>query len=68
MRDINLISKQVVDASFYIHSKLGTGLMASVYETILAKGLKAVETLTRGHAKQLLTYLNLRALAPLREK
>lgn len=32
----NEIAKQVVDAAFKIHTKLGPGLLESVYETILA--------------------------------
>jgi len=40
MRDINVISGQIVDASLYIHSKLGPGLLESVHETILSKGLE----------------------------
>lgn len=40
MNDINLISGQVVDAAFHIHSKLGPGLLESVYEVILAKELE----------------------------
>ncbi|MDR1190883.1 MAG: GxxExxY protein [Verrucomicrobiales bacterium] len=99
MKELNLITGQIVDAAFHIHSKLGPGLLESVYEIILAKELekrglrverqkaapiefegmrfdegfradlivknavvvelKSVEILTRGHAKQLLTYLKL---------
>ncbi len=32
----NEISKEVVDAAFKIHTKLGPGLPESVYETVLA--------------------------------
>jgi len=35
----NEIAKGIVDASFAIHSKLGPGLLESVYETILADEL-----------------------------
>jgi GxxExxY protein len=38
--DLNQISGQIVDAAFYIHSKLGPGLLESVYEVILAKELE----------------------------
>ena len=36
----NPISKEVVDAAFKIHSKLGPGLLESVYEVILAYELR----------------------------
>jgi GxxExxY protein len=32
----NTISREIVDAAYRIHSKLGPGLLESVYETILA--------------------------------
>jgi GxxExxY protein len=32
----NEISKQIVDAAFKIHTKLGPGLLESVYEAVLA--------------------------------
>lgn len=40
MRPINEISGEIVDAAFHIHSKLGPGLLESVYEVILAKELE----------------------------
>jgi len=36
----NEISKKVVDAAFKIHTKLGPGLLESVYEIVLAYELK----------------------------
>jgi len=36
----NEIAKEVVDAAFYIHTKLGPGLLESVYETVLAAVLQ----------------------------
>ena len=36
----NAISKEIVDAIYKIHSKLGPGLLESVYEVILAHELK----------------------------
>lgn len=36
---LNKLSGQIVDAAFHIHSKLGPGLLESVYEAILAKEL-----------------------------
>ena len=35
----NKIAKEVVDAAFAIHSKLGPGLLESVYEVLLADEL-----------------------------
>lgn len=37
----NQISKEIVDASFKIHTKLGPGLLESVYEVVLSYELKA---------------------------
>ena len=36
----NPISKEIVDAAFKIHTKLGPGLLESVYEAILAHELR----------------------------
>ncbi|NOY43701.1 MAG: GxxExxY protein [Planctomycetes bacterium] len=36
----NPISKEIVDAAFKIHTKLGPGLLESVYEVVLAYELK----------------------------
>ena len=36
----NPISKEIVDAAFKIHTKLGPGLLESVYETILVYELR----------------------------
>jgi GxxExxY protein len=36
----NPISKEIVDAAFRIHTKLGPGLLESVYEVILTHELK----------------------------
>ncbi len=40
MKDLNQISKQVVDAAFKIHYRLGPGLLETVYEAILTKELE----------------------------
>lgn len=40
---LNQVSGQIVDAAFHIHSKLGPGLLESVYEIILAKELERRE-------------------------
>ncbi len=36
----NEIAKMVVDAAYQIHTKLGPGLLESVYETVLTHELK----------------------------
>ncbi len=36
----NPISKEIVDAAFKLHTKLGPGLLESVYEVVLAYELK----------------------------
>jgi len=42
MKDINEISGMIVDTAFHIHSKIGPGLLETVYEVILAKKLEDV--------------------------
>jgi iron complex transport system substrate-binding protein len=47
LKGINQVSAEIVDASFYIHQKLGPGLLESVYELVLfrelnKRGLKVV--------------------------
>ena len=39
-RDLNEISGQILDASIHVHTKLGPGLLESVYEQILAYELE----------------------------
>jgi len=39
----NEIAKQVVDAAYQIHTRLGPGLLESVYEVVLAHELKKRE-------------------------
>jgi GxxExxY protein len=40
MREINEITGEVVDAAFYIHSRLGPGLLESAYESVLEQALQ----------------------------
>lgn len=45
MKDINIISGQIVDAAMQVHTRLGPGLLESIYERVLAyelvkRGLK----------------------------
>lgn len=42
MRDIDLISGDVVDCAIRIHRELGPGLLESVYGTVLAASLRRV--------------------------
>lgn len=39
MKEINEISGEILDASFKIYTELGSGLLESVYEVVLAKSL-----------------------------
>jgi iron complex transport system substrate-binding protein len=39
MREINEITGEIVDAAYHIHTRLGPGLLESVYEAILAHKL-----------------------------
>ena len=38
--ELNLISKQILDASFQVHKEMGPGLLESVYELCLIKELQ----------------------------
>jgi len=40
MKDINIISGQIVDAAMQVHTRLGPGLLESIYERILAYELE----------------------------
>ena len=40
MKDLNLISGAIVDSAFHAHSKLGPGLLESVYEVVLSHELE----------------------------
>jgi iron complex transport system substrate-binding protein len=40
MREINEITGEIVDAAYHIHTRLGPGLLESVYEAILAQALE----------------------------
>jgi GxxExxY protein len=40
MRDIDDITGEIVDAAFKLHTRLGPGLLESVYEMVLAKELE----------------------------
>jgi GxxExxY protein len=40
MHEINVITGQVVDAAYRLHSRLGPGLLESVYESVLARLLE----------------------------
>ncbi len=40
MEKLNDLAREIVDAAFRVHSKLGPGLLESVYEVVLAKELE----------------------------
>jgi GxxExxY protein len=40
MRELNEITREIVDVAYPIHTRLGPGLLESVYEAILAQGLE----------------------------
>jgi GxxExxY protein len=40
MRDINQLTGAVVDSAYRLHTRLGPGLMESVYEDVLARALE----------------------------
>ena len=40
MKNLEIIVEEVIEESFYIHKKLGPGLLESVYEVILANRLE----------------------------
>ncbi len=39
--DLNIVSKQILDASFTVHKEMGPGLLESIYELCLIKELKS---------------------------
>jgi GxxExxY protein len=40
MSEINIITGKIVDAAYHLHSRLGPGLLESVYESVLARTLE----------------------------
>jgi GxxExxY protein len=40
MRDLNEITREIVDAAYRIHVRLGPGLLESVYESVMARDLE----------------------------
>ncbi|HEU4455345.1 MAG TPA: GxxExxY protein, partial [Longimicrobium sp.] len=40
MRDVNVITGEIVDAAYRLHTRLGPGLLESVYEAVLARALE----------------------------
>jgi GxxExxY protein len=39
-KGLNVLSGQVIDAAYFIHTRLGPGLLESVYEVLLARELE----------------------------
>jgi len=44
----NEVAKQILDAAFAVHTKLGPGLLESVYEVVLAYELQKTRSNGRG--------------------
>jgi GxxExxY protein len=40
MRNVNIITGEIVDAAYRLHTRLGPGLLESVYEAVLARALE----------------------------
>lgn len=40
MRDLNKVTGEIVDAAYRLHTRLGPGLLESVYEAVLANALE----------------------------
>lgn len=56
----NEIAKTIVDASFMVYTKLGPGLLESVYEVVLAHELRARGLSTERQVPVTITYGGLR--------
>jgi iron complex transport system substrate-binding protein len=56
MKDLNLISGEIVDAAFRIHTELGPGLLESVYEVLLAHSLAKRGLLTERQVRVPITF------------
>jgi GxxExxY protein len=52
----NEIAKQILDAAFVVHSKLGPGLFETVYEVILAHELKKTGLIVERQKPMPITY------------
>jgi GxxExxY protein len=52
----NEIAKRVLDASFVVHTKLGSGLLESVYEVVLAHELRKPGALVERQKPMPITY------------
>ena len=56
----NEIAKQILDAAFAVHTKLGPGLLESVYEVILAYELKKIGLTAERQKPMPILYDNIR--------
>jgi GxxExxY protein len=52
----NEISKKVLDAAFVVHTKLGPGLLESVYEVVLAHELRKLDLIVERQKPMSITY------------
>ena len=56
----NQIAKQILDAAFHIHTKLGPGLFESVYEVVMDYELKKSGVIVERQKPMPITYDNVR--------
>src|SRR5437867_5717110 len=56
----NEIAKQILDAAFLVHTKLGPGLLESVYEVVMAYELKKRRLTAERQKPMPITYDNVR--------
>jgi len=40
MRNVNEVTREIIDAAYAVHSRLGPGLFESVYEAVLGKAVE----------------------------
>ena len=53
----NEISKKILDAAFVVHTKLGPGLLESVYEVVLAHELRKAGLIVERQKAMPITYV-----------
>ncbi len=56
----NEIAKEILDAAFLVHTKLGPGLLESVYEVVLAHELRKKDLVVERQKPMPITYDGLR--------
>ena len=56
----NEVAKEIVDAAYHVHKRLGPGLLESVYETVLAYELKKRGLNVKRQARVAVIYDNIK--------